>query len=171
MTHTSRKAWKAIKELPNDPGTSTPLCLVSATQVAHQLLVIGRGNISSKRRVLPSAKEGNAAMVHPFGEEEDRKAVEVLKNNNPAGRDYVLVVKLNTHGPKAHMWLLTMLNKCFMENKIPTTWIQYKIIAILKPGKESAIPKSYHPMSMSHVRTQRKNEIERNSTNHRTPPN
>ena len=41
-----------------------------------------------------------------------------------------------------------MLNKCFMENKIPTLWRQFKIIAILKPGKDSAIPKSYRPISL-----------------------
>ena len=51
-------------------------------------------------------------------------------------------------GPKSHRWLLTMLNKFFMENKIPTLWRQSKIIAILKPGKDSAIPKSYIPISL-----------------------
>ena len=43
------------------------------------------------------------------------------------------------------MWLLTMLNICFMENKIPTIWRQSMIIAILKPGKDSSIPKNYRP--------------------------
>ena len=42
----------------------------------------------------------------------------------------------------------TMLNKCFMENKIPTLWRQSKIIAILKPGKDSAIPNRYRPISL-----------------------
>ena len=51
-------------------------------------------------------------------------------------------------GPKAHKWLLTMLNICFMENKIPTIWRQSKIIAILKPGKDSSIPKNYRPISL-----------------------
>ena len=41
-----------------------------------------------------------------------------------------------------------MLNKCFMENKIPPLWRQSKIIDILKPGKDSAIPKSYRPISL-----------------------
>ena len=49
---------------------------------------------------------------------------------------------------QAHRWLLTMLNKCFMENNIPTLWRQSKIIAILKPGKDSVIPKSYRPISL-----------------------
>ena len=46
-------------------------------------------------------------------------------------------------GPKANGWLLTMLNKCFMENQIPTLWRQSNIIVILKPGKDSAIRKRY----------------------------
>ena len=41
-----------------------------------------------------------------------------------------------------------MLNNCFIDNKIPTIWRQSKIIAILKPGKDSAIPKSYRPISL-----------------------
>ena len=41
-----------------------------------------------------------------------------------------------------------MLNICFMENKIPTIWRQSKIIAILKPGKDSSIPMNYRPISL-----------------------
>ena len=42
----------------------------------------------------------------------------------------------------------TMLNTCFIENKIPKIWRQSKIIAILKPGKDSAIPKNYRLISL-----------------------
>ena len=41
-----------------------------------------------------------------------------------------------------------MFNTCFIENKIPRMWRQSKIIAILKPGKDSAIPKNYRPISL-----------------------
>ena len=41
-----------------------------------------------------------------------------------------------------------MLNVCFTGNKIPKIWRQSKIIAILKPGKDSAIPKNYRPISL-----------------------
>ena len=41
-----------------------------------------------------------------------------------------------------------MLSTCFIENKIPKIWRQSKIIAILKPGKDSAIPKNYRPISL-----------------------
>ena len=101
-----------------------------------------------KSPVLPPATEGDYSMVYPFSEEEYRKGVAILRNNKAAGRDDALVEQLKNLGPKAHRWLLTMLNKCFMENKIPTLWRQSKIIAVLKPGKNSAIPKSYRPISL-----------------------
>ena len=41
-----------------------------------------------------------------------------------------------------------MLNNCFTQNKNPTIWRKSKIIAILKPGKDSAISKSYRPISL-----------------------
>ena len=58
------------------------------------------------------------------------------------------VYQLKNLGPKAHKWLHTMLNTCFIENKIPKIWRQSKIIAILKQGKDSAIPKNYRPISL-----------------------
>ena len=150
MTANSRKAWTTIRKLSNDPTSSNPPCLVTANQVATQLLVNGRGSMPTKpkRPVLPPASEGGTSMVSPFSEEEYRKGMALLKNNKAAGRDDVLVEQLKNLGPVAHKWLLTMLNKCFTENKIPTIWRQSKIIAILKPGKDSAIPKNYRPISL-----------------------
>ena len=150
MTHNSRKAWKTINKLSNDPTSSNPPCLVTANQVAHQLLVNGRGPMPSKpkRHVLPPATEGDTSKVYPFSEGEYNKGVAALKNNKATGRDDILVEQLNHLGPKAHKWLLTMLNICFMENKIPTIWRQSKIITILKPGKDSSIPKNYRPISL-----------------------
>ena len=148
MTHNSRKAWQTIGKLSNDPTTSSPPCLVSANQVAHQLLINGRGTMPNKpkRPVLPPSTD--ETLVYPFSEEEYRKGIAVLKNNKAAGRDDILVEQLKHLGPSTHKWLLDMLNNCFTQNKIPTIWRQSKIIAILKPGKDSAIPKSYRPISL-----------------------
>ena len=112
MTHNSRKAWKTISKLSNDPTSSNPPCLVTANQVAHQLLVNGRGTMPSKpnRPVLPPATEGDTSKVYPFSEGEYNKGVAALKNNKAAGRYDILVEQLKHLGPKAHKWLLTMLN-------------------------------------------------------------
>ena len=71
-----------------------------------------------------------------------------LISKKAAGIDDVLVEQLNNLGPRAHRWLNSMINVCFTENRIPNVWRQSKIIAILKPDKDSAIPKSYKPISL-----------------------
>ena len=150
MTHNSRKAWENINKFSNDPTSSNPPCLVTTNQVAHELLVNGRGTMSSKPKipVLPPATEGYTSKVYPFSDGEYNKLVAALKNNKAAGRDDILVEQLKHLGPKGHKWLLRMLNICFMENKIPTVWRQSKNVAILNPGKDSSIPKNYRPISL-----------------------
>ena len=99
-----------------------------------------------KRPVLsPTAEE---SIIYPFSEEEYRRGIATLKNNKAAGIDDVLGEQLNNLEPKTHKWLLAMLNNCFTQNKIPTIWRKSKIIAILKPGKDSATPKNYRPISL-----------------------
>ena len=147
MTHNSRKAFKIIKHLSNDSTSPIAPCLVNANQVAHQLLINSRGTMSNKpkRPVLsPTAEE---SMVYQFSEEEYRRGIATLKNNKAAGIDYVLVEQLKNLGPKTHKCLLAMLINCFTQNKIPTIWRKSKITAILKPGKDSATPKNYRPIS------------------------
>ena len=87
-------------------------------------------------------------MAHPFSEEEYKKGIAVLKNNNAAGRDDVLVEQLKHLGQNANKWLHTMLNVCFTENKTPKIWSKSKIITILKPGKNFVIPKDYRLISL-----------------------
>ena len=101
-----------------------------------------------KRPILPPIQEGTPTMAHPFREEEYKKGIAVLKNNKAAGRDDVLVEQLKHLGQNDNKWLHTMLNLCFTGNKIPKIWRQSKIIAIIKPGKDSAIPKNYRPISL-----------------------
>ena len=94
-----------------------------------------------------NCNRGNNFYGLPFRRTEYRKGVP-LKGNKASGRDYVLVEQFNKIGPVAHKWLLTMLHTCYMKNRIPTIWRQSKIIAILEPGKDSAIPKNYRSISL-----------------------
>ena len=98
-----------------------------------------------KCHALPTIK-GKPSLVSAFSEEEYGKSIAALKNNKASGIDDILVEQLKNLGPKAHKWLHTMLNTCFIENKIPKIWRQSKIIVILKPGKDSANPKNYRPI-------------------------
>ena len=100
-----------------------------------------------KRHVLPTV-EGIPSVVSALSEEEYRKGIAALKYNKVVGIDDVLVDQLKNLGPRTHKWLQTMLSKCLTENKIPKLWRQSKIIAILKPGKDSVIPKSYRHISL-----------------------
>ena len=145
LTHNSRKAWQTIKKLSNDPTSPNP----PSFQAAHHLLVNGQGAMPTKPKcpALPTV-EGKPSLVSAFSKEEYRKDIAALKNNKAAGVDDILVEQLKNLGTRAHKWLYTMLNTCFIENKIPKIWRQSKIIAILKPGKDSAIPKDYRPISL-----------------------
>ena len=58
-THSGRNAWKTIRMLGNDQTKSQPRPLVTANQVAHQLLVNSRGNPDhhSRRVKLPKSAD------------------------------------------------------------------------------------------------------------------
>ena len=100
------------------------------------------------RPILTTVEQSEQSLVYPFTEEEYRKGIATLKNNKAAGIDDILVEQLKHLGPRAHMWLHSLLNTCFTEIKIPKVWRQSSIIAILKPGKDASIPKSYRPISL-----------------------
>ena len=73
LTHNSRKAWKTMKSISNDP--TMPPSLVNATQVAHQLLINGRRNMPTKpkRPILTTVEQSQHSLVYPFTGEEYRK--------------------------------------------------------------------------------------------------
>ena len=60
----------------------------------------------------------HSSLVFPFTEEEYKKGIVTLKNKKAAGIDDVLVEQLKYLGPRAHIWLHSMLNVCFTENRI-----------------------------------------------------
>ena len=148
MTHNSRKAWKIIKHLSNDPTSPIAPCLVSANQVVHHLLINSRGTMSNKPKRPVQSPTAEESMVYSFSEEEYIRGIATLKNNKTSGIDDVLGEQFKNLGSKTHKWLLAILNNYFIQNKIPTIWRKSKIIAILKPRKDSATPKNYRPISL-----------------------
>ena len=84
-----------------------------------------------------------------------------------SGRDDVLVEQLKNIGPKAHIWLLIILNKCFMENKTVQDFRHTEAWERLYDSKE--LPTNI-PL-VSYVQPLQNNDTEQNSTNHRTTHN
>ena len=115
LTHNSRQAWHTINKLSNDPTSPNPPCQINSNQVAHHLLAKGQGTMPTKPKcpVLPTV-EGKPSLESAFSEEEYRKGIATFKNSNAAGIEDILVEQLRNLGPKAHKWLHTMLNTCFM---------------------------------------------------------
>ena len=154
MTHSSRKAWKTIRVLGNDYTKPKPRSEVTADQVAHQLLENSRGNPDQhpKRAKLPttaaSCTQAPHGFTHPFSLQELCNAIKAMKNNKAAGLDDLLCEQIKQLGPVALDWLLNMFNSCLDTNKIPKIWRKSKVIALLKPGKDPSVPKSYRPISL-----------------------
>ena len=149
MTHSSRKAWKTIRILGNDQTKSQPRPLVTADQVAHQLLVNSRGNPDHHlRRVkLPKAADtcspqGPSDFTRPFTTNDLCGAIKEMKSNKAAGLDDILCEQIKHLGPAALQWLLDMLNECMRTNSIPKIWRKSRVVALLKPCKDPASPKA-----------------------------
>ena len=72
----------------------------------------------------------------------------VLKNNKAVCLDDMLCEQIKHLGHKAMVCLKEMMNNILVSKKFPKLWRKSKLIAILKPGKDSSLPKSYRPISL-----------------------
>ena len=81
--------------------------------------------------------------------------VKALKKNKAAGLDDMLYEQIKHFGEATLRWLLQMMNSILKTHKFSKLWRKSKVIAILKPGKDSTLPKSYRPISLSHIQVVR----------------
>ena len=56
--------------------------------------------------------------------------------------------ELKHFGQKALVWLLQLFNNCLTSMRIPKIWFMSRVIALLKPGKDPSLTKSYRPISL-----------------------
>ena len=80
--------------------------------------------------------------------EELEAGLTIMKLGKAAGPDDILTEMITQLGPAAKQWLLNMYNTCIQTQHIPTIWRKAIIIALLKPGKDPNLPKSYRPISL-----------------------
>jgi len=84
----------------------------------------------------------------PFTEAELTTALQSLKNRKAAGLDDIHTEQLKNFGPTACDWFPKLFNNYAVQLNVPKIWRKAKVLAILKPGKDPAQPKSYWPISL-----------------------
>ena len=91
FTHSSRKAWKTINKLSKDYAQLQQQCRVTADQLAHQLLLNGKGNSThrpSKAKITDNHITKHS-LTSPLTMEELMKGITILKNNNNNNNVYL----------------------------------------------------------------------------------
>ena len=121
FSHSSRKAWKTINKLTKDYTEPQQQCKVTADQVAHKLLLNGKGNkLHVPRRVKmqrQAVTESN--LTSPFLMEDLLHGVKALKNTKAAGLDDMLCEQIKHFGEATLRWLLQMMNSILKTQKFP----------------------------------------------------
>ena len=66
------------------------------------------------------------------------KGIKILKNNKAADLDGMQCEQIKHLGSKAMVWQKEMMNNILVSKKFPMLWHKSKLIAILKPVKDSS---------------------------------
>ncbi len=158
FTHSSRRAWKTVHQLTADPclkkKKETKVC---ANAIAAKLLENGRCSNTDKKSTRDTKRSvtdmwqshsADSNLSEPFTQTEIESAISMLKTNKAPGPDYIHNEFIIHLGPAAVTWLLSFLNFCHSQLRIPRIWRRSNVIALLKPGKPDDDAKSYRPISL-----------------------
>ena len=128
FTHSSRKAWKTINKLTKYYTEPQKQCKVTADQVAHQLLLNGKGNKLHvpRREKMPRQTVTESKLTSPFLMEDLLHGVKALKNNKAAGLDDMLCEQIKHFGEATLRWLLQMMNSILKDTYIPKAMEEVK---------------------------------------------
>ena len=142
FTHSGRKAWKTINKLTKDYTEPQQQCKVTADQVAQQLLLNDKGNKLHvpPREKMPRQTVTESKLTSSFLMEVLLHGAKALKNNKAADLDNMLCEQIKHFGKATLRWLLQMITSILKTQKFPKLWRKSKVIAILKPGKDSTLP-------------------------------
>ena len=142
--------WKTINKLSKDYAQPQQQCKVTADQVAHQLLLNGKENSThwSSMAKITDNHITELSLTSAFTMEEMMKDIKILKNNKTACLRDMLCDQSKDLGPKSMVWLKEMMNTILVSKKFPNLLRKSNVIAILKPGRDSSLHKSYRPISL-----------------------
>ncbi|GFR95234.1 RNA-directed DNA polymerase from mobile element jockey-like [Elysia marginata] len=154
ITHNSKKAWATIKRLNSEKNVQTRVAAVTPNQVANQLLQNGKpankekGHKKRLKGEMEQAMRDSSDQFEKFTPDELNTAMMLMKTGKAAGLDGITTEMIQHFGPKTMSWVLNLFNNCVRICSIPNGWRKTKVVALLKPGKDPKVPKSYRPISL-----------------------
>ena len=105
---------------------------------------------------MPGQTVTESKLMSPFLMEDLLHGIKALKNNKAAGLDDMLCEQIMHFGEATLRWLLQMMNSILKKQKFPKLWRKSKVIAILKPGKDSTLLKRQTNLTVvSHIQVVR----------------
>ena len=100
MSKNSKKAWALICKLGGDPKTTKEHCHTTAEQVAHQLLLNGKGPKKRQQKAKLDRKKypTDPGFTRPFTMIELETGIHILKPGKAVGLDNIVVEQIK------HFW-------------------------------------------------------------------
>lgn len=99
----------------------------------------------NKSYLQPIAKHENVSLTSP---KEISIIISKLKNNKSPGDDGINNLFVKNLSKKSIIHLTKIVNHILIYGYFPDLWKKAKIIVLLKPGKNPALPSSYRPISL-----------------------
>ena len=87
-------------------------------------------------------------LTSPFTAQKFSNGIAALKNGQAIGFNAIFTEELKHFGQQAKKWLLELFNRFVETNCIPKIWRKSCVIALLKPGKDLSLPKSFRSISL-----------------------
>ena len=154
MTHNSKQAWKTVRKLNTESQPQACIPGVTPNQVATQLVKNGkpqnreRGYKRRMKEEIERISNECDDIFLPFTPSELAEALIHVKVGKASGLDGISAEMLKHFGDRALSWLLALFNTCATTSSIPKIWRRAKVAALLKPGKDPKLAKSYRPISL-----------------------
>ena len=156
FTHSSRRAWSLLRKLGGATHRKRQQPMVTANEVAHQLLLCGsvqnerkqaKHTQKQQREALSDCPE-RSNLSQAFTTDEIINALKATKAGKVAGPYGIFPDMLKNIGPAAVRWLQAFYDDVMTTAKIKKIRRSAHLIAIRKPGKPIDESTSYRPISL-----------------------
>jgi len=156
----SREAWNLLRKLEPNPTRTKVTPKIKSNTFANRIVEMSRAPIDKKsaREVTISLKikksnaENVVRVAEKFSIEELQTAIKSVKLRKAAGLDGIYPEFLKNYGPNTIKWLSNFFTNILHTGRLPNTFKQTKVLAVLKPEKHDDDVKSYRPISFLSTR-------------------